>query len=73
MSDYGDMCRELKDAKRELRVKFGVDCPTCTVKLPKATPSLLLPGQRCKVCGYRDPRQRTAENSLFTRINPPTP
>lgn len=67
MSDYGDMCREIREDKRTLRQQFGVDCPGCAIKRPKANPTILLPEQRCKVCGYRDPRPRTAENSLFTK------
>lgn len=65
MSDYGDMCHELRDARRERRAKYGVACPGCQKVQPKRTPTILLPGQRCKVCGYRDSRERTAENSLF--------
>ena len=57
MSDYGDMCREIRDARREARAVHGVDCPECVRLLPKANPSLLLPGQRCKIHGYRDPRK----------------
>ncbi len=67
MSDYGDMCRELRDSKRETRMKFGVDCPKCREKRPKACPSILLPQQRCKVDGYRDPRPRTPEADYFAR------
>ena len=65
MIDYGDMCHEIRDRKRELKDKFGVDCPGCRKKEPKRTPTILLPGQRCKVCGYRDPRPRTEDNSIF--------
>ena len=53
MSDYGDLCRELRDAKREHRAKFGALCPECKRVRPKAHPSILLPQQRCKVDGYR--------------------
>lgn len=56
MSDYGDQCRELRDAKRRVRAKHGVPCPECVEKLPRADPTILLPGQKCKIHGYRDPR-----------------
>jgi hypothetical protein len=56
MSDYGELCRDMREHKRRIRAKFGVDCPQCKVARPKANPSLLLPQQRCKVDGYRDPR-----------------
>ena len=69
MSDYGDMCRELRDARREARAKHGVECPLCKVQRPKAHPSILLPQQRCKVDGYRDPRLRTSETEYLTRAS----
>lgn len=56
MSDMIDMYRDLKDHRRDLRAALGVDCPNCRVKQPKRTPTILLPQQRCKVDGYRDPR-----------------
>ena len=46
MSDYGDLCRDLRAAKAEARAKHGVPCPECVAKLPKACPSILLPQQR---------------------------
>jgi hypothetical protein len=64
-SDYGDMCREIKDARREARMKHGIDCPKCVELLPKANPSILLPGQRCKIHGYRDPRPRTPDTEYL--------
>ena len=67
MSDYGDMCRDLRDAKREHRLKFGVLCPECKRVRQKAHPSILLPAQRCKVDGYRDPRPRG--ESYFAAID----
>lgn len=56
MGDMGDYYNDLKDYKREQRQKYGVKCPQCTIARPKADASILLPGQRCKVDGYRDPR-----------------
>lgn len=58
MGDMGDMYREWKDHKREQRRKFGLPCPVCTEKLPRAQPTIMLPGQRCRVCGYVDKRAR---------------
>lgn len=46
----------MKDHKKALRTKYGVNCPQCAIKRPKAHPSILLPQQRCRVDGYRDPR-----------------
>ena len=58
MSDFGDFCREFREWKRERRAKFGVECPKCKQLRPRTNASILLPGQRCKVDGYRDPRPR---------------
>ncbi len=57
MGDEGDFWRDVKEARAEQKRLHGVPCPACTVKLPKADPKILMPGQRCW-CGYRDPRQR---------------
>ena len=56
MGDVGDFYNDLREARREAREKYGVPCPRCAEVRPKAHPSILLPGQRCKVDGYRDPR-----------------
>ena len=58
MSDYGEFCRDLREARREARTKHGVPCPVCIKKLPKACPTILLPQQRCRIHGYRDSRPR---------------
>jgi len=65
MSDYGDQCRELRDAKRDARDKFGAPCPECVKKLPKASPSILLPQQVCKIHKYRDPRARDESKTMW--------
>ena len=55
--DEGDFWRDVADAKRELRAELGVNCPRCPVVQPKRIPTRLMPAQKCKVCGYRDPRR----------------
>lgn len=69
MSDYGDLCRDIRESKKEARRLHGVECPACKVHRPKAQPSILLPNQKCKVDGYRDPRKRTQENEYLTRTD----
>lgn len=64
-SDYGDLCREIRDRRREVRAKFGVPCPECVRLLPKACPTILLPQQRCRIHKYRDPRPRSPESSIW--------
>jgi hypothetical protein len=65
VSDYGDMCRDIREDRREKRRLLGVECPECKRLRPKTSASILLPSQRCKVDGYRDPRQRTPDNSYL--------
>jgi hypothetical protein len=56
MSDTIDGHKAIADHRKALRVKYGVNCPWCAAKRPKAHPSILMPQQRCRVDGYRDPR-----------------
>ena len=65
MTDYGDQCRELRDARRTARNLYGVDCPVCVEKLPKASPSILLPQQVCKNHKYRDPRPHDETKTMW--------
>jgi rRNA maturation endonuclease Nob1 len=46
----------LRQHRRELREQHGIDCHGCVTNHPKRSPSILLPQQQCKVCGYRDQR-----------------
>jgi hypothetical protein len=59
MGDMGDYFRDVKEHYRELRSTLGVSCPGCHKIQPKRIATILLPSQRCKVCGYRDPRPRS--------------
>lgn len=61
MGDVGDYWREEKEYRRQLRDRLGVECPKCKEVRPKAHPSILLPQQKCKVDGYRDPRKKEVE------------
>lgn len=58
MADMGDFYRALEDDRRARRDALGVECPSCKKLRPKTNASILLPGQRCRVDGYRDPRPR---------------
>ena len=58
MVDMGDIFNDMRDYRKHMRATLGVNCPKCAEVRPKAHPSILLPGQRCKVDGYRDPRPR---------------
>lgn len=61
MGDMGDFYNDLREARRERRERYGVPCPRCAIVRPKTCPSILLPGQRCKVDGYVDPRTKTED------------
>lgn len=58
MGDMGDYFREHREHMKQLRRLRGIECPRCQEKRPKAHPSILLPGQKCRLDGYRDPRER---------------
>lgn len=60
MSEQGDLWREHREAVRAERRRLGIDCPGCPKVQPKRIPTLLMPGQRCRVCGYTDPRPRSS-------------
>lgn len=56
MGDAIDGFRAIKTHDKERRARLGVACPVCRKQRPKACASLLLPGHRCRVDGYVDPR-----------------
>lgn len=56
MSDMIDDFKAMGDHRKALRKTYGVACPQCAIKRPKAHPTILMPQQRCRVDGYRDPR-----------------
>ena len=58
MGDEGKFWNGVRKIMREERARLGVACPQCAIKRPKAQASILLPGQRCKVDRYLDPRKR---------------
>lgn len=61
MGDMGDFYRDVKDHRRLRRERLGIPCPKCREVRPKAQqaqPTILLPGHKCKVDGYVDPRPR---------------
>lgn len=63
MGDMGDVFNDMREHRRNLREKHGVECPVCKDKRPRGNASILLPQQRCKVDGYVDPRPRLSGNT----------
>lgn len=57
--DMGEFWNDVRQARKERRAKLGVSCPGCPKIQPRRIPTILLPGQRCNVCGYRDERKRS--------------
>jgi hypothetical protein len=55
MGDMGDYYNDLKADRKERRAKLGIECEDCKRLLPKANPSILLPGQKCKMHKFRAP------------------
>ena len=56
MGDMGELYNAMKDQRKEIRAKLGIECEDCKRLLPKANPSILLPGQKCKMHKFRAPR-----------------
>lgn len=59
MSEYAELCRDMRDHKRKVKGEFGVLCEGCKIARPKAHPTIMLPKQKCKVCGHKDNRPRS--------------
>lgn len=66
MGDMAEVFRDYNAYKKERRQLIGMNCPDCTVRLPKAHPKILMPGQKCW-CGYVDKRPRSIEAALKER------
>lgn len=67
MGDMGDIFNAMRDHKRDLRERFGIQCPRCKIEQPKRQPTILLPGQRCRVHkpAYVDPRPRLTDAERY--------
>jgi len=65
MGDMGNDFREHKQYIKDRKEKEGIDCPGCRKVQPKRIPTRLLPGWKCKVCGYVRPKNNH-NNSLTT-------
>lgn len=56
MGDMREGFDLMRDERRRRRAEQGVPCPGCPKVQPKRDPTVLMPGQRCRVCGHRDDR-----------------
>jgi hypothetical protein len=69
--DDWEIFRRLKDARKEMRAEYGRPCPICQQRLPKASPKILMPGEKCKMHGYQDLRRRISleeRNKIFVKF-----
>jgi hypothetical protein len=57
MGDMGDDFNAWRESKRQARQKYGVPCEDCIRLLPKASPSILMPGQKCSMHPFRAPQR----------------
>jgi hypothetical protein len=71
MSDMIDAFRDMKEMQRLERQYFGVRCPVCIKRLPKAQPKILLPGQVCRAHKphYRDTRPAITADQFNAAMN----
>jgi hypothetical protein len=51
MSDLGDDYRAWREHKRQRRREKGQPCPGCVIVQPRRDPTIMMPGQKCRVCG----------------------
>ena len=65
MGDVGDDFRALREYRSQQRATFGMECPRCKELRPRTSASILLPGQRCRVDGYRDPREQEKQPCFY--------
>jgi len=55
-SELAQDFRDWKAHKKEQRRKLAQNCPGCSLRFPNRTPSKLMPGDKCRVCGHVDER-----------------
>src|SRR3546814_17691903 len=65
-----DAYRDLKAYQRAKRLIWGVPCPVCREKLPRANAKILEPGRICRAHkpSYRDPRPAPTEEEFAARM-----
>src|SRR3546814_2913612 len=65
-----DAYRDLKAYQRAKRLIWGVPCPVCREKLPRANAKILEPGRICRAHkpSYRDPRPEPTEEEFAARM-----
>ncbi len=54
-SDIAEIFNARRERRREFRLKYGQKCVACTIREPRRSATILLPGDTC-YCGYKDDR-----------------
>lgn len=65
-SEAVETYQAMSQHRKDLRKKYGINCPKCALARPKAHPTILLPQQKCKVDGYIDPRPRLTDEEWMS-------
>src|SRR3546814_20688573 len=70
VSDMIDAYRDLKAYQRPKRLIWGVPCPVCREKLPRANEQIFEPGRFCRAHkpSSRDPRPAPTEEEFAARM-----
>jgi len=68
MTDAIDDFRALKSYRKLVRDRFGVPCPRCQQEQPLRQPTILTPGDRCRVHrpAYVDQRTELTQKDIDT-------
>lgn len=65
MGDMGELFNELKAIKRKVRAEIGIECQVCKKARPRGDATIMLPGDRCKVCRSKDERDVSIKHAAF--------
>jgi hypothetical protein len=57
MGETGEYWKEHREYRKSQRSLHGNDCLGCKANYPNRIPTLLMPGQTCRVCGYKRERK----------------
>lgn len=51
--------------RRKVRAEIGIECQVCKKARPRGDATIMLPGDRCKVCRSKDERPISIKNAAF--------
>lgn len=65
MGDMGELFNDLKAIRRKVRTEIGIECAVCKAARPRGNATIMLPGDRCKVCRTKDMRPVSIKREAF--------